>query len=104
VVRGIVVAGDACGSAVGRTVLKTLVHEAKTNLPALVRAVEERGETVILQRHGRPVAKIHASGTCGESTGFVRELSPDPNLVPRLSPGYDPCEPLAADEWPPELR
>ncbi|MFM7290676.1 MAG: type II toxin-antitoxin system Phd/YefM family antitoxin [Planctomycetia bacterium] len=80
------------------------IHEAKTNLSALVRAVEERGETVILQRHGKPVAEIHAYGCSGEGGGFTRDLSPVPDLMPRLMPGYDPAEPLADDEWPAELR
>jgi antitoxin (DNA-binding transcriptional repressor) of toxin-antitoxin stability system len=80
------------------------IHEAKTRLSALVRAVEERGETVILQRHGKPVAEIHAYGTRGDAAGADRDLTPDPTLMPRFAPGYDPTEPLAADEWPPELQ
>jgi prevent-host-death family protein len=32
-------------------------YEAKTHLPRLIRAVEQ-GETVIITRHGRPVAKL----------------------------------------------
>jgi prevent-host-death family protein len=32
-------------------------YEAKTHLPRLIRAVE-RGETVIITRHGKPVAKL----------------------------------------------
>jgi len=80
------------------------IHEAKTRLSALVRAVEERGETVILQRHGKPVAEIHAYGGRGDAGGFTRDLVPDPDLLPRLAPGYDPTEPLADDEWPTELR
>jgi antitoxin (DNA-binding transcriptional repressor) of toxin-antitoxin stability system len=84
--------------------IRVNIHEAKTNLSALVRAVEDRGETVILQRHGKPVAEIHAYGASNASTGFVRDLTPDPSLIPRLAPGYDPSELLAADEWPPELQ
>jgi len=80
------------------------MHEAKTRLSELVKAVEERGETVILQRHGRPVAEIHAYGSRGGSSGDVRDLSPDPALKPVLAPGYDPAEQLDDDEWPPELR
>jgi prevent-host-death family protein len=80
------------------------IHEAKTSLSALVRAVEERGETVIIQRHGKPVAEIHAYSSRGDAAGFTRDLTPAPELMPRLAEGYDPAEPLAADEWPPELR
>jgi prevent-host-death family protein len=32
-------------------------YEAKTHLPRLIRQVE-RGETVIITRHGRPVARL----------------------------------------------
>ena len=32
-------------------------YEAKTHLPRLIRAAE-RGETVIITRHGKPVAKL----------------------------------------------
>ncbi|MFM8986571.1 MAG: type II toxin-antitoxin system Phd/YefM family antitoxin [Planctomycetia bacterium] len=79
------------------------IHDAKTRLSALVRAVEERGETVILQRHGKPVAEIHAYGTRGDAAQ-PRDLTPDPALVPRLAAGYDPAEPLTDDEWPPDGR
>lgn len=44
-------------------------------------------------------AAIDPSG--GGSTG---DLTPAAALMPRLAEGYDPAEPLAADEWPPELR
>ena len=80
------------------------IHDAKTDLSALVRAVEECGETVIIQRHGKPVAEIHAYGSRGDAGGLTRDLVPDPDLLPRLAPGYDPTEPLADDEWPTELR
>jgi prevent-host-death family protein len=32
-------------------------YEAKTHLPRLLRAVE-RGETVVITRHGKPVARL----------------------------------------------
>lgn len=32
-------------------------YEAKTHLPRLIRAVE-RGETILITRHGRPVARL----------------------------------------------
>jgi len=80
------------------------IHEAKTHLSSLVRAVEERGETVILQRHGKPVAEIHAYSTRHDAGRFTRDLTPDPALMPRLADDYDPAEPLSADEWPHELQ
>lgn len=83
--------------------IRVNIHEAKTTLSALVRAVEERGETVILQRHGKPVAEIHPFGSRDDASVLSRDLTPDPDLMPRLTEGYDPAEPLTADEWPPEL-
>ncbi len=80
------------------------MHEAKTRLSELVKAVEDRGETVILQRHGKPVAEIHPYSSLGGRDSAERDLSPDPALAPRLAAGYDPSEPLADDEWPAELR
>jgi len=34
------------------------IHEAKTHLSAIIHSVETRGESVILCRHGNPVAEI----------------------------------------------
>lgn len=73
------------------------MHEAKTRLSELVAAVE-RGETVIIQRHGKPVATLHAYAPP------VRDLTPDPALRPILAPGYDPAEPLQPDELPDWMR
>ena len=41
-------------------------YEAKTHLPRLLRAAE-RGETVIITRHGKPVAQL---GPIDEKQGF----------------------------------
>lgn len=76
------------------------IHETKANLSTVVRAVEERGETVALQRHGNPVADINACGSRGDAGGFTRDLAPDRELMPRLTNGYDPAEPLSVHEWP----
>ncbi|MHC4473154.1 MAG: type II toxin-antitoxin system Phd/YefM family antitoxin [Planctomycetota bacterium] len=35
-------------------------HEAKTTLSALLAAVEERGEVVVICRNGKPVAELRA--------------------------------------------
>lgn len=84
--------------------IKVNMHEAKTRLSELVRAVEHQGETVILQRHGKPVAEIHPCSSVASRESDRRDLTADPNLKPLLAPGYDPTEPLAADEWPTELQ
>lgn len=72
-------------------------HEAKTRLSALLLAVEERGETVIICRNGRPAAELRA----------IRPAASDPlRIHPELSGRilYDPTEAAAADEWPEDAR
>jgi antitoxin (DNA-binding transcriptional repressor) of toxin-antitoxin stability system len=79
------------------------MHEAKTRLSELVKAVEERNETVLLCRDGREVAEIRRH----VKKRAARRLTPDPR-DPRfrvtLAPGYQPAEPLTDDEWPETLR
>jgi len=76
------------------------MHEAKCRLSQLVKAIEEEGEIVILQRNGHPVAEIHPYTPRPVS----RDLTPDPRLRPILTPGYDPAEPLSEEEWPSDYR
>ena len=76
------------------------MHEAKTRLSELVRAVEERNETVVLCRDGRKVAEIRRH----VKKRPKRDLTPDPRLHVDFAPGYDPAEPLREDEWPDDLR
>ena len=74
-------------------------HEAKTQLSALLAAVEENGEVVLICRHGTPVAELRAASN--------RLASPNPlEIHPELTAKilYDPTEPAAADEWPEEFR
>lgn len=76
------------------------MHEAKTRLSELVKAVEERNETVVLCRDGRAVAEIRRRVAKRQA----RSLAPDPRFRVKLAPGYRPTEPLADVEWPPTLR
>ncbi len=76
------------------------MHDAKTRLSELVRAVEERNETVVLCRDGREVAEIRRRAPRRR----VRTLTPDPRFWVEFAPGYRPAEPLAEDEWPDDLR
>jgi antitoxin (DNA-binding transcriptional repressor) of toxin-antitoxin stability system len=76
------------------------MHEAKTRLSELVKAVEERNETVVLCRDGREVAEIRRR----PKRRRVRDLTPDPRLRVKRAPGYQPTEPLTEDEWPETLR
>ena len=74
-------------------------HEAKSRLSSLLAAVEERGEVVVICRHGKPVAELRAVS--------LRTVAPDPlqthpELVATIL--YDPTEPASEDEWPSEHR
>ena len=46
------------------------VYEAKTHLPALLNEVE-RGETIVITRHGRPVARLAPVEPAGRSVAEV---------------------------------
>ena len=74
------------------------MHEAKSRLSELVKAVEKGNETVIICRNGKPVAELKPTART-----TVDRLTPDPVLKP-IRIGYDPAEPATDDEWPPELR
>jgi antitoxin (DNA-binding transcriptional repressor) of toxin-antitoxin stability system len=76
------------------------MHDAKTRLSELVKAVEERNETVVLCRDGRAVAEIRRLA----KRQTVRNLTPDPRFRVELAPDYHPDEPLTDDEWPGTLR
>jgi len=78
------------------------MHEAKSRLSELVKAVETEGEIVILQRNGVPIAEIRALSSAAPLDRT--RIAPDPTLHVELVPGYDSAEPLTADEWPSELR
>ena len=57
------------------------VLEAKTNLSALLDAVQETGEPVMITRHGKPVAQLSAPGE--PATVKPRRLSGE-ELVAKL--------------------
>ena len=76
------------------------MHEAKSRLSELVKAVEIGNETVVICRGGRPVAEIRKRSR----RSAARNLNPDPSLRAEFAPGYDPAEPLAENEWPETLR
>jgi antitoxin (DNA-binding transcriptional repressor) of toxin-antitoxin stability system len=76
------------------------MHEAKTRLSELVKAVEERNETVVLCRDGREVAEIRRR----VKRRRVRDLTPDRRFRVEWAAGYRPTEPLTEDEWPEALR
>jgi antitoxin (DNA-binding transcriptional repressor) of toxin-antitoxin stability system len=76
------------------------MHEAKTRLSELVKAVEERNEVVVLCRDGREVAEIRRR----LKRRNTRNLTPDPRFRVELAPDYRPTEPLTEEEWPDALR
>jgi antitoxin (DNA-binding transcriptional repressor) of toxin-antitoxin stability system len=76
------------------------MHEAKTRLSELVKAVEEGNEVVVLCRDGREVAEIRRR----VRRRHVRDLTPETRFEVEFASGYRPTEPLSDDEWPDELR
>ena len=62
-------------------------HEAKTRLSALLAAVEEEGEVVLVCRNGRPVAELRPLARTREPLRVHPELS-------RVEVLGDPTRPL----------
>ncbi|MBU6401993.1 MAG: type II toxin-antitoxin system Phd/YefM family antitoxin [Verrucomicrobia bacterium] len=77
------------------------MHEAKTRLSELVKAVEERNEKVVLCRAGRAIAEIRRRAPGGRAR---RTLVTDPRYHVEFAAGYHPTEPLDRKEWPAGLR
>jgi len=72
--------------------MKTVnVHQAKTNLSALLAAVEATGEEISICRNGKPVADLVPHRR-------RNRLEAHPELA-RIAIRYDPTEPLCEDEW-----
>lgn len=76
------------------------MHDAKTRLSELVRAVEEQNEVVVLCRDGREVAEIRRR----VKPRRTRNLAPDPRFHVEFASGYQPSEALDTNEWPDDLR
>jgi antitoxin (DNA-binding transcriptional repressor) of toxin-antitoxin stability system len=70
------------------------IHETKTHLSSLLVEVEERGETFLICRNGKPVANLVPHRT-------KSRLMPHPSMS-RIEIKYNPTEPLTAEEWPEE--
>ncbi len=81
--------------------IRVNMHEAKSRLSELVKAVESGKQTVVLCRGGVEVAELRGRPPV---TKKKRVLRFDPALAPVLAPGYDPTEPASEDEWPEECR
>ena len=77
--------------------MKTLnIHEAKTNLSAILKEIEENGERVVICRNGKPIADISAHRPV-DRLKVHTELS-------NIQINYDTTEPLSEDEWPESAR
>ena len=70
------------------------MHEAKSQLSRLLELVEE-GETVVIARHGKPVAELVLVRQTGFPFGIARE-------EPLVAPGDDWWQPMSdaeAEDW-----
>jgi prevent-host-death family protein len=66
------------------------IHQAKTQLSRLLELVEE-GETVVIARHGKPVAELVPT----RKTGLPLGIAQHDRLAP---PGDDWWQPMAGEE------
>ena len=67
------------------------IHEAKTNLSALLAKIEKTGEEVLICRNGTPIADL-LPHKC------KNRLQPHA-IMSKIKLDYDPTEPLSEDEW-----
>lgn len=75
-------------------------HEAKTRLSALLVAVEDHNETVIIRRNERPVAELRAFRGSDQAL-----RPPHPDLQPTfVRPDFDPTAGVAENDWPGDQR
>lgn len=77
--------------------MKTVnVHEAKTNFSSLLAKLEADSETIVICRNGEPVADLVPHRR-------MSRVKTHP-VLGKIKIGYDPVEPLSADEWPEAAR
>jgi prevent-host-death family protein len=70
------------------------VHQAKSQLSRLLELVEE-GETVVIARHGKPVAELAPARKKGFPFGVARK---DP-IVPNGDEWWQPMTHAEAEDW-----
>lgn len=70
------------------------IHEAKTQLSRLIELVEQ-GETVIIARHGKPVAELVRVRRQGLPLGIAQ----DEPIVPPGDQWWQPLSPEEAEDW-----
>lgn len=71
------------------------MHEAKSQLSRLLELVEE-GETVVIARHGEPVAQLVPAR---RTTGFPFGIAREEPLVGRGDEWWQPMSDEEAEEW-----
>ena len=71
------------------------VHEAKTKLSQLLELVEE-GETIVIARHGQPVAELVPAR---KTTAFPFGIARQAPLVPAGDDWWQPMTDAEADDW-----
>ena len=77
--------------------MKTVnVHKAKTKFSSLLARLETNGQPIVICRNGRPVADLVPHRR-------ANRVKPHPALA-KVKIGYNPVEPLSADEWPKAAR
>jgi prevent-host-death family protein len=72
------------------------VHEAKTNFSSLLAKLEKDSESIIICRHGVPVADLVPHRR-------TSRIKPHP-VLSKIKIGYNPLEPLSINEWPGAAR
>jgi antitoxin (DNA-binding transcriptional repressor) of toxin-antitoxin stability system len=72
------------------------VHEAKTNFSSLLATVEDSSESCVLFPNREPVADLVPHKRASR-------IKTHPALS-KIKIGYNPVEPLSADEWPEAAR
>jgi len=72
------------------------VHEAKTHFSSLLARLEKDSQSIVICRNGVPVADLVPHRR-------TIRTKPDPALR-KIKIGYDPIEPLSAEEWPEAAR
>jgi prevent-host-death family protein len=71
------------------------VHEAKSQLSRLLELVEE-GETVVIARHGEPVAELIPAR---HKTGFPFGIAREEPLVAAGDDWWQPMSDAEAEDW-----
>jgi prevent-host-death family protein len=72
------------------------IHEAKAKLSRILVDVEASGNTIVICRHGKPVADI---------TPHRRRTRTEPHpVMSKILIGYDPVEDLDLEDWPEDAR